>query len=542
VNQRRIAAIEQVAIGLPKPRVGRLARVVLLATIALVCSAHIGSPDAWYSGPAGPYQVVVHVKAPAVVPGIAVVSIKPESAVDTITAFVNKYDAVAGGPPPDVATPVANNPGWYRTELWVMDPGSNSVTVSLRGAKGAGTVVIPLVAVAARRLQFNGALSALLIAAALILVAGLLTLVGAAVRESVLPPGTIPDPTRQKRARFAIIRGAVVIVVVVTGFGAWWRAEDAMFAESLFKPLRVAARTEALGSDGTQLVFTITDSVWTQRNRARRSRPRGGSEFTNLLDDHGKLMHLFVIAEDGRSNFAHLHPTTTDSVSFTSVLPPLPAGRYRVFADVLHATGFTQTLAATISLDAPSAEGSASASASASATTSATKGTPVALTDADDAWVTGLLADTAAVATLADGATVQWLGAAAPHIAGEEAELRFVITPSAGDTARLEPYLGMLGHAAVVRDDGAVFIHLHPMGTVSLAAQTLLSRARASTHDMSMPPLRNGVAVDDSLHFPYAFPEPGNYTVWVQVKRLGRVQTSAFRVAVVPATSRTVPR
>ena len=308
----------------------RVGRLLLLASIALICSAHIGSPDAWYSGPAGPYQVLVHVKAPAVVPGIAVVSIKPEGPVDTITAFVNKYDAVAGAPPPDVATAVPNNPGWFRTELWVMDPGSNSVTVSLRGAKGAGTVVVPLVAVAARRLQFDGVLTFALGAAALILVAGLLTLVGAAVREAVLPPGTEPDAVRRKRARFAMFRGAAVIAVVVAGLGAWWRAEDALFAQNLFKPLDATARTEFVEGVGTRLVFSITDSAWTERNTARRLRARGGNEFTGLVDDHQKLMHMFVIAEDGQTNFAHLHPTTTDSVSFTSVLPPLPAGRYTV--------------------------------------------------------------------------------------------------------------------------------------------------------------------------------------------------------------------
>ena len=83
----------------------------------------------------------------------------------------------------------------------------------------------------------------------------------------------------------------------------------------------------------------------------------------------------------------------------------------------------------------------------------------------------------------------------------------------------------MPGHAVVARDDGRVFIHLHPMGTISPAAQARLSPA---------PPMHlaahSSQSLPDSLYFPYAFPEPGRYTMWVQLKRNGRVLTGAFNV------------
>jgi hypothetical protein len=85
--------------------------------------------------------------------------------------------------------------------------------------------------------------------------------------------------------------------------------------------------------------------------------------------------------------------------------------------------------------------------------------------------------------------------------------------------------MGMAAHAVVVRSDGGVFVHLHPVGTVSLAGAAPLSGGHA-THLMP----------SEEISFPYAFSAPGGYTVWVQVKRLGRVLTAAFDVQVAPTT------
>jgi hypothetical protein len=103
----------------------------------------------------------------------------------------------------------------------------------------------------------------------------------------------------------------------------------------------------------------------------------------------------------------------------------------------------------------------------------------------------------------------------------------------------LEPYLGMAGHAVVARDDGAVFIHLHPMGTVSTAAQATFTLrqqgdtaagaigSRIAAGDSTMTAMAHSVS-GGTISFPYAFPQPGRYRIWVQVKRGGKVETAAF--------------
>jgi hypothetical protein len=488
-----------------------LRRVALVTAIGLVSSAHIGSPDVWFDGMAGPYKILVHVVAPSVVPGIATINIRvAESGITRVSAFVNKFDATGGTPPPDVAAPVLDNASWYRTRLWVMSPGSNSVTVMVNGARGDGTVVVPLVAVPGRRLEFTGTLTGLLVVVGAVLALGLFTIVGATVREGVLPPGTEPDAPRRRRARFAMARAVVVVALMITGTAAWWRSEDSEFRRRLFRPLSISTTVDT-SAGRFRLALTITDSIWAHRSEVAWLRARRIGQPTSLIEDHGKLVHLFLISTDGHSAFAHVHPNTSDTLTFVAPLPPVPAGSYRVFADIVHASGMTQTLTSTITV--PNRPTSAADT-----------------TDADDSWALGRAASPATSpdslrSSLADGTTLTWARSSTELIAGEEADLRFVVTPPAGDTGALEPFLGMAGHAVVVRDDGNVFIHLHPLGTISLAAQVQLSKAvpAAAAHVMDKT-----LGAADSLYFPYAFPQPGKYTVWVQIKRHGRVLTGSF--------------
>jgi hypothetical protein len=228
-------------------------------------------------------------------------------------------------------------------------------------------------------------------------------------------------------------------------------------------------------------------------------------------------MHVFMIGRDGQRAFAHLHPMTSDTVTFLAALPALPAGSYDVYADVVQRSGFTQTMVSRVSV--PATAGQAADPRR----------------DPDDSWSPGRADPDSPAATLADGTIISWLGTASRATAGEAADLRFLVTPPGGDTAAMELYLGMSGHAAVARDDGEVFIHLHPLGTISVAAQAQLT-ASAGGHGRAHDTLAGGHmgagSPSDTLRFPYAFPQPGRYTVWVQIKRRGQVLTTDFLVDV----------
>ena len=138
-------------------------------------------------------------------------------------------------------------------------------------------------------------------------------------------------------------------------------------------------------------------------------------------------------------------------------------------------------------------------------------------------------------------------GGEGKFVEGREASLRFSVVGANGKPLALEPYIGMAGHAVVTRDDGGVFVHLHPSGTFSMASQMALTmrqpgdsisgrlgqRIKATESMLQTAPL----PADDTVSFPYAFPKPGNYHMWVQVKHGGRVLTGAFAFTVAAAGS-----
>ncbi|HEU5219231.1 MAG TPA: hypothetical protein VFU23_11260, partial [Gemmatimonadales bacterium] len=384
--------------------------------------------------------------------------------------------------------------------------------ITVAGGRGSGTAIVPVSAVATRVLSMDHRFGWVLGGLGLVLVAGAVTIIGAAARESVLPPGEAPDRRMRTRGRIAMGVGLLLFVLLLGGGKRWWDAVDRDYRRSLDR--RWAATADVLPGDGaSQLRFTIVDSVW--RGRGWRDRAS-----TPLIPDHGKLMHLFLIREDAGA-FAHLHPISRDSSRFETAIPPLPAGHYRLFADVTHESGFARTLVAEADLPAPSA---------------------TLPPDPDDAWFVGGPADS--VAPLDGGSTLVWEHRPEALAAGADAQLGFVVREPDGTVGSVQPYLGMSGHAVVMREDGKVYIHLHPMGTISAAAAVVLRErgpadtawgalGRRLTESGALDSHAGHVPMlEGRAFFPYAFPEPGAYRIWVQVKRRGKVETGAFRVMV----------
>jgi hypothetical protein len=508
-------------------------RAGLLVLLALLCpwrvGAHIGSPDVFFDGMAGSYPVAITIRMPGVVPGQAeiIVQVRSEEAVAVSFAPISSQTAVSNTPPAEAAQPVQGETNLFSGQLWLMTVGAYSIDVRVRGKSGEGSVQIPVNAVATRQLPLPSWLGGVLLALGLILFCGGIAIVAAAAGESVLPPDVLPGKVERRRYWTATVVTTVIFVLLLVGGRKWWDSEEAGFRSGV-----IEGGWPDLGTDvhvnGSQRVLDLT---------------LGWDGPRELALDHGKLVHLFLVRLPNHDAFAHIHPVRSGDKKFEVPLPPLPEGDYEALCDLTLAKGFSSTATNTVHI--PAAGGQAT-------------GAKPMKADPDDSWAVD--ADDAArdnagsdtICHLPGGDQVIWKAHPALR-AQQNAGLRFEVRDEAGQPAALEPYMGMMSHAAVLRSDGRVFSHLHPSGNFSMAAQMVFDAKMAreggaeaicgpegSTDVAGVERSNMGHAMQAAragggssmITLPYEFPTAGNYRLWVQIKTGGRITTAIFDTTV----------
>lgn len=454
--------------------------------------AHVGSPNVFFEGDAGPYPVRVMIRPPRVVPGLAEISVRVKTnGVSSVSVLPARWDTGRkGAPPPDVSTAVKGETNLFASQLWLMKSGAYSVFVNVEGAAGKGVAIVPVNSLALSRLDMPRWMAWMFLGLAVVLFISLTALVGAAVREGSLPIGQQIDVDRRKRARLAIGFAIVLASGAVAIGNQWWTVVDRNFeTRRLYKPIFVKA--------------SIHDGALNLDSPKKDE----GNDFTPLIPDHGKIMHLFVIEKQTGRGFAHLHPVRS-SAGFRAVLPPLPPGAYHIYGDVTHESGLTETWLSQIDFS------------------EASSSTPP---DNDDAFLIAEPSDNRV--TLPSGATVAWENKSTLR-ANADTTLQFSVRKPNGSLVALEPYLGMYAHAVIWKTNGQVFTHLHPLGTISMTSQLLFAKRERGEYLADQPLDVVCGAPPKAVSFPYAFPERGNYRVWVQVKVDGAIQTAVFNADV----------
>jgi hypothetical protein len=506
-----------------RSRIQLFGLMTLFLVAALPMKAHVGSPDVFYEGSAGPYRLFVTVRVPQVIPGVAEIQIRSESGEVRAVRVVPLRLAGPGSdlpPTPDLAVQSKDDAQFFTASLWLMESGALQVRVLVDGAQGQGEVSVPVPSSAQRTLPMQKSLASLLFVLMLLLAVGVVFIVGAIVREGNLEGGQVPNDSRQRRARRAMIGTAVLVTALLFLGKAWWGVNAADFQRRVdfFKPPAAALRLV----DGHRLEIRVERS--NVRGERADFRSPAYLRLSDVIPDHGHLMHLFLLRVPELDAMWHLHPNPAEGDAFGMDLPEMPAGRYQVFADVVDPRGYPWTLVG--SIDLPQIAG----------------GKPLA--GDDSAWSAAPMVAPSADSTnspLPDGGRIVWQRPAGPLKASAPLEFTFVVQDKNGRPARdMEPYMGMAGHAEFVRSDLSVFAHVHPAGSVSMAALELaqdgLPNASGSARErmqmpmsapMSMPMFDSG-PLPPEVRFPYGFPRAGDYRIFVQIKRAGRVETGMF--------------
>jgi len=499
-------------------------RVALVALLALLCprwaEAHIGSPDVFYDGLAGLYPVHVTIRMPGVVPGRAqiIVQVRSDEAVAVAFAPISSQTAVSNTPPAEEAQIVPGATNLFSGELWLMVDGAYSIDVRVRGKSGEGSVQIPVNSVAIRQLPLPSWLGEVLLALGLVLFCGGIAIIAAAAGESVLPPDVSPGKAERRKSWTAAVTTTIIFVVLLAGGKKWWDSEEVDFRSRLreggWPDLTADVRV-----NGSQRILRLTlgEAAFARRNKPLAFAP-----------DHGKLLHLFLVRQPNHDAFAHIHPVRAGNKIFDVALPPLPEGDYEVLCDLTLAdSGLSSTAANSVHIPA--------------ALEKSTSAKPMKI-DPDDSWAINpsvAAQDTAGsdtVCHLPGGKQLIWK-AHPPLRANQDPGLRFEVRDEAGQPAALEPYMGMMSHAAVLRSDGRVFSHLHPSGNYSMAAQIFFdtkieNETAAAKSNGHGPEAICGPNGSSTITLPYEFPTPGNYRLWVQIKTGGQIMTGIFDTTV----------
>ena len=468
--------------------------------LALPAYAHIGSKDVYEEVSVGPYKLFVTIRTPNVIPGVATIEVRSSGAKVSsirITPTPLTGDAAKHPPTSDAMKGSSADPAFFAGSLWLMASGSWQVHFDIEGSAGKASVSVPVSAMPLSILPMERPLGIGLALLGIVLVAGIAGIVAAAVGQSRLKPGVEPGPSARRQAWVAGLVTLAVTGVLIYGGYRWWHLEDTAYASDIYRPLSL---TPKLSGNSLDLIIGRHDTDALHASRARSN--------ADLLPDHGHIMHLYAIREPEMDAAFHLHPAVVSPGDLRMTLPSMPPGTYRLYGDIVHASGFPETLTAQLVVPA---------------------GLPPAPLAAEDASAAPPALSQGELGTaykLPDGYTMIW-DRPQGLSANTAYAFRFRLVDADGQPARdVHPYLGMAGHAAFVKTDGTVFAHTHPEGSAAMQAMMIANGGSEEMGGMDMS--GSPEVIPPSVDFPYGFPSGGRYRIFIQMKHGSTVETGVF--------------
>jgi len=450
------------------------------------------------------------VKPPGVVPGVAMITINTfDQSIDSIKIQPIKWQAEIpsypylkagpqGAPPSEMMNKLEDLGNFFEGELWLMDFGAYNINVELFKNNSVEIINIPINSIATEIKPMSFKTSFILFCFMLLLLLGATNIITIAFRESTIDYNKTISSKKIKESRFIMLASFCFLIFILYFGNEWWIDTEKSYRENLYVPMD--NKVEIINNNQQNILQVFfTDDLWLN------------GMIPNLMPDHGKIMHLYLIHED-HSQLCHLHPKRNlyNNNLFEVVLPNIKYGVYYLYMDITLESGFSTTLTNQINFNPNNIKN--------------TKYNYL-ISDKDDSYISQF-----------PKYQLKWINKKNTFYRSEDINLSFQTQTIDGNPSRIEPYIQMGGHGAILKNDHSIFIHIHPIGTISMASQELYNK---NDEIESSGICYFGDTVDSITSYfedqnsfvtfpPINLDKPGEYTMWIQAKSGGEIITQQF--------------
>ena len=416
----------------------------LFFIIISILSAHIGIENSYFEGNVGSYSTRIIIEPPGVVPGLASIKIfSIDKEVETVKVravhnnTINRDTLNTFMLKPEIVPKSEQIDNMFQSTLWLMDYGAYGVEVFFDGNNGKSSVIVPVNSLSFKTIEMSPLMSTILWSLLILLFAGAVNIIGVAYSESTLTFDQVISKNRLKKRYIINIFSSILLILFIYSGYNWWLEVEKQFMQRFYKPFQTS--------------LNVTNN---KLNILIDSPPKGSSfietqgtirEHGKIITEHNKWAHIYIFDKEKKNFMAHLHPLyLIDDYEFETCLPSMEKGDYVLYADLAHEDGYSHSITESFSINNPIKNENFNND----------------LCDPDNSYTN--FDD--------DQINIEWVGKKEIYNSNDNINFDLKISKNK-KLVELDSYVGMGGHGVILGLDSDIYMHMHPLGSISMSAQ-----------------------------------------------------------------------
>lgn len=459
---------------------------------------HIGIENAYFEGNIGPYASRIIIEPPGIVPGLATIRVfSIDNKIKKVMVRPNHYDASIK----DTLSTFLLNPeeanksdaidNLFYSELWLMAYGAYGIEIFLDGDEGEAKITIPVNSLSFKLIEMSFFMKIILFSLLLLLYFGAINIVSIAYSHSTLDADQKLTMHKKNKIIFIRIFATVIITFFIYLGYNWWLSIEKQFIDRLYKPYATVSKVSG-NTLNLKIESPSIESSWIDIQGTIR-------EHGKIITEHKKWSHIYIFDKEKSKYMAHLHPMLVDDYEFESCLPPMDAGEYLLYADVIHEDGYSHSISSNFHINSSIDN----------------KNYNSGLCDKDNSY--------AKLEETNNNFTIKWSNKKDTYNTNDDINFQFKIL-NGSELVELDTYVSMGSHAVILNAEEEFYMHLHPLGSISMSAQKKFMGDESDSFICDF-----GVIEDEygnykvldgmgQISFPSLNLKPGSYLFYIQVK------------------------